>query len=126
MPNHAETDNFTGSQYTLRKFLKHTMPHYGMDINSVFSTTDYDTYKDYMINTQESGSVEFDKDGRKNIVWVAGYQNGITYINGVPALPNDAVKVVLPDDINKIHCYPTSSFAMSLQTCNDCGKSIFS
>ncbi|HAQ71563.1 MAG TPA: hypothetical protein DCR48_11370 [Flavobacteriales bacterium] len=72
--------NYTGSIVQLDKFIKHTMPTASYKINSVFQTNDYDQFKNYMVNSICSGSVEIDNLGRMNIVWVAGEKTGTTYL----------------------------------------------
>jgi len=70
--------NYTGSIVQLDKFIKHTMPTASYKINSVFQTNDYDQFKNYMVNSICSGSVEIDNLGRMNIVWVAGEKTNLT------------------------------------------------
>jgi hypothetical protein len=48
------------------------MPSTTYKINSIFNTNDYDKFKNYIIDTIHSGSVEIDSCGRMNIVWIAG------------------------------------------------------
>jgi len=126
LPSHSEREDFTGSYTTLSKFIKHTSPYAGSGTNSIFEIPDYDSVKDFIVDTQASGSVEFDQLGRKNIVWLAGSRTGFTFKNGGVVIPNDAVKVVCSDDIATIHGYPTSSFAMASHSCNRCGKFVIS
>ena len=116
--------NFTGSVVTLQKFFKHTVPPSGPGIISIFEQPDYQTYKDYIVNTYASGSVERDDWGRVNIVWCAGRQTGFTYVNGVLQSPTDGVKLVLHTDPARIHAYPTGSVGFASQVCANCGRPI--
>jgi len=118
--------NLTGSVVTLQKFYKHTVTPSSGSIISVFDQPNYENYKNYIINTAASGSVERDDQGRINIVWSAGHQTGYTYDNGVLQGPADGVKLVLHTDSDKIHAYPTGSVGFINRLCAKCGKSIIS
>lgn len=116
--------NLTGSVVTLQKFYKHTVPSSAPGIISTFEQPDYQTYKDYIVNSSASGSVERDDRGRVNIVWCAGRQTGFTYINGVLQSPTDGVKLVLHTDRARMHAYPTGSVGFAFQVCANCGRPI--
>lgn len=116
--------NYTGSVYQLNKFIKHTLPTQYYDINSIFDDKSYSAYEDYIVNTRALGSVETDELNRHNIVYCAGKDIGLTIISGSIQIPNDAVKVVLYQNDNKIHCYPTGSVGFLNEVCFDCGKNI--
>lgn len=116
--------NLTGSSYLLSKFYKHTLPPISNNLISVFDSSDYNDYRDYVLNTSASGSVEIDSKNRMNVVWVAGKHTGFTFQNGIPQIPNDSVKVVLHSDENKIHAYPTGSIDFSSAKCINCGRDI--
>jgi len=76
------TNDFTGSigSYLHNKFSKHTtIPIPGIGIVSIFNSSDYDTYKEYILDTSNSGSVEIDDQNRVNVVWVAHKQIGQTF-----------------------------------------------
>ena len=113
--------NYTGSLVQIDKFIKHTMPSTTYKINSIFNTNDYAKFKNYIINTIHSGSVEIDSNGRINIVWIAGEKTGATYINGSFLTDNNSVKVVKSWDCNEIHSFPTSSADLELKKCSNCG-----
>ncbi len=123
LPTNTEL-NYTGSLVQLDKFIKHTMPTASYKINSVFQTNDYDQFKNYMVNSICSGSVEIDNLGRMNIVWVAGEKTGATYLNGSFLTDNNSVKVVKSWDCNEIHGYPTSSADLELKICSNCGGKV--
>lgn len=116
--------NLTGSSYQLSKFYRHTLPPNTNDLISIFDSSDYNDYREYVLNTAASGSVEIDSKNRMNVVWVAGKHTGFTFQNGVSKIPNDAVKVVLHTDENKIHAYPTGSIGFSIAQCIICGRDI--
>jgi hypothetical protein len=116
--------NLTGSINTLKKYFKHTVPPASGSVISVFDQPDYDAYKDYVVTTLASGSVEVDSSGRYNILWVAGKQTGFTFINGVAQGPTDAVKVVLHTNPESIHAFPTGSVEFISATCARCGNPI--
>ena len=117
------TQNLTGSQYQLDKYIKHTAPTGTYGLNSVFDVGDYPSYRDYVIHTQASGSVEVDGGGRVNVLWCAGKATGLTFTNGVPVSPTDAVKVVLHNG-PKVHAFPTGSMVFGSATCSNCGAAI--
>lgn len=116
--------NLTGSVYSLRKYFKHTVPPASERVISVFDEPDYDTYKNYVVTTLASGSVEIDSYGRVNVLWIAGKTTGFTFINGVLQGPTDAVKVVLHTDPESIHAFPTGSVEFVAETCPECGNPI--
>lgn len=120
--------DFTGSvgSYLFSKFLKHTtLPVIGSSIVSVFdNATNYDIYKDYLIDTANSGSVEIDEKNRINLIWFANKQTGQTFKNGKFNYLTNGVKLVLHNDIEKIHPFPTSSHGFLNEFCNSCGKPI--
>lgn len=116
--------NYTGSIVQLAKFIKHTMPTASHKINSVIQSNDYNQFKNYMVNSICSGSVEIDNQGRMNIVWVAGEKTGATYLNGSFLTDNNSVKVVKSWDCNEIHGYPTSSSDLELKIYSNCGGNV--
>ena len=111
-----------GSSYQLEKFIKHTTPDPTYQINSVFNNSSTEIYQKYIVSASCSGSVEIDDYGRKNTIWVAGKEIGVLHINGNPVLPQDAVKVVLSTDPNKIHGYSVNSTDFHTKTCIECGE----
>lgn len=118
----ASPADLTGTQYQLEKYVKHTMPSGSYPIISVFSDPTFQTYRDYVVNTSASGCLEIDDRGRKNLVWVAGSTVGITIQNGSAIVPNDAVKVVYPEDGKRMHAFPTASSDIQTRTCKVCGR----
>jgi len=116
--------NVTGSVYTLQEYHKHTLPPSSPKLISIFDKPDYDNYKNYIVDTSASGSVERDDQGRINIVWAAGHQTGFTYLNGNLLGPTDGVKLVLHTSTGSIHAYPTGSVGLISRLCANCGKSI--
>lgn len=117
--------NLSGSDYQLDKFLKHTAPSTVYPgVNSIFDNPTYDSYKDFIVTTLASGSVQIDDYGRTNMVWYAGSGIGATYEDGAFTTHTDSVKVVLHDDELKIHAFPTASNVLESKTCLSCGKEI--
>lgn len=115
--------NFTGSSYQLDKFLKHTLPSESTGYNTVFNSKEYDDYKYGVINTMASGSVEI-LNGKKNIVMAVGKTIGVAYQHGQIQYPVDAFKLVLYEDENKMHLYPSGSAGFVNTNCEKCGKPI--
>lgn len=116
--------NFTGSSYQLDKFLKHTVPNNQTGLLSVFDSGCYDQYKNHIVNTMASGSTEIDDSNRKNIVWFAGSNKGLSFRDGTLEMATDSVKVVLYDNDYKIHAFPTSSNDIQQMKCEECGNDI--
>lgn len=120
-------NNFSGSvgSYLFGKFIKHTQANqYTNGIVSIFDRSDYDNYKNYIIDSYSSGSVEVDARNRVNIIWFANKPTGYTLNNGQTSHINDGVKLVLHNDANKIHAYPTGSFGFLHGNCSNCGQPV--
>jgi len=122
--NSVDNLNLTGSSYQLSKFIKHTVQNTQNGLLSVFDSGSYNHYKDYIVNNMVSGSVEIDSKSRTNVIWFAGKNTGVSYLNGNVISSPDTVKVVLSHDNEKIHAYPTSSNDIKQETCENCGKMI--
>jgi hypothetical protein len=116
--------DLTGTQYQLAKFIKHTIPTGNYPVNSIFNDRTIQAYHGYIVNTSASGCLEVDDMGRKNMVWVAGKTVGGTIQHNLAVTPNDAVKVVLPENASALHAFPTASSSLRVQTCRACGKQI--
>ncbi len=123
-PIDAAMQNLTGSHYLLEKFVKHTAPLQYNGMVSVFFSQDYSNYKDYTISGSLSGSLQIDDWNRKNLIWYAGRDIGITYENGVYKLPNDAVKVVLSEDPLRIHPFSINYELQYAERCLICGRDL--
>jgi len=120
----ASTGGFLQSSYQLQKFMKHTIPSTGYDVASVFNDPSTQTYANYIVNTFASGCVEIDDRNRRNIIWVAGKTVGMKFEKGDPVLPEDAVKLVLSTDPQRVHAYPVSSTTLSTGFCSKCDGAI--
>jgi len=116
--------NLSGTTYKLEKFLKHTAPATAYPgINSVFHDPSYESYKNYIVTTQASGTAQIDDRGRTNMVWYAGSGIGAIYEDGEFRISANAVKLVLPNDDYKVHAYPiTLSTLLESTKCELCGK----
>jgi len=115
---------FTGTQYQLDKYIKHTAPTSINNFNTIFAGPASSTYQTYIVNTISSGHVQIDDHGRTNVVWVASAQTGITYNNNRFVGPTDTVKVVFHDESNKIHGFPIHSSELGVAKCILCGRPI--
>ena len=123
-PTSMDHINFTGSTYKLDKFMKHTLPPSLAGTISVYSDPTYNNYMNYIINTAASGSTMIDQYGRKNLIWYAAEDIGITFQDSIPQATTDVVKVVLSDDDDKIHSFPINSSELVTKCCKRCGRSI--
>ena len=122
--NSVDNLNLTGSDFQLSKYLKHTIPNTQNGLLSTFDSGSYAHYRSYVVNTMASGSVEIDHNNNTNVVWYAGKETGVSYLNGNVISSPDTVKVVLSHDDEKIHAYPTCSNDIKQETCENCGEMI--
>ena len=90
-------------------------------INSVFDDPSYSNYRNYTINGSLSGCLEIDGGRRKNLLWYAGEQVGLTY-SGAFVIPSSGVKIVFHDDDTKIHPFPFNP--PQVKVCKSCGALI--
>jgi hypothetical protein len=118
--------NFTGSAYQIDKFIKHTIHQKKKGVVSIFAEPHYENYKKYILDTAASGSVEILDNGKINYVFYAGEKTGFNFKNGNFEHPTNSIKVVLPNDLSKIHAYPTSSYVAIICNCEKCGKPVLS
>ena len=118
------TSNTLGSTYQLDKFMKHTIPSTGYDLNSVFTDPSTTAYQKYIVSASCSGSYEVDDMGRTNILWVANRHIGAQLDHGNFVLPEDSIKMVLYSDPQRIHAYSVSSTGFSTGKCKVCDKPI--
>ena len=120
----AYTSQPLGTTYQLAKFIKHTVPDPGLPIQSVFESNSTQKYATYIVEASLSGSVEFDNKGRKNIIWAAGEPTGFQFKDGSLMRPQDAVKVVLSTETQRIHAFPQNSTTFTSGRCFKCGGPI--
>ena len=112
------------STYQLDKYLKHTQPSTGVNIQGVFADPSTAAYQNYAVSASLSGSVVRQDDGKLRYSWVAGRHTGWTYVNGQVVRPTDAVRFVCVDEPGKEHPFPISSTAFTSGSCDDCGSNI--
>lgn len=117
----AEHTTLTGTYYQLVKYMKHTLPADSYRYVSVFDNPDYENYRDFVVTGTISGMLEVDDYGRKNLIWYAGRRTGALYINGEYIMPANGVKIVFPEDEQKIHAYPVTSSSGTIHSCAFCG-----
>jgi hypothetical protein len=119
-----DTINFTGSGYLLGKFYKHTQLTIGSGPISVYASSDYDDYRNCLLISINSGSVDITNGVAVSAVWNAYQFLGDTSINGVYSHQCLENKVVKLDVLSKTHGYCTNSFSSTPSVCVDCGKQI--
>jgi hypothetical protein len=124
--NPVNPENFAGTPYQLEKFIKHTAPTDSYPVVSIFDDSDYESYRTYIVNTSGSGCLMIDDQGRSNLIWVAGYQVGVTFKGDKPILPDDAIKVVFHNNEWKIHAFPIISDPIITKRCANCGRLVIS
>jgi hypothetical protein len=115
------TGKIVGSSYQLDKYVKHTVPDEGFEIQSIFETSSTRAYAEFLVDALAAGSVEIDDAGSTNVVWAAGRLTGFLFRNGCLIQPQDAVKVVLSSNASKVHAYPANSTNFVGVTCSQCG-----
>ena len=122
----ASPVSLTGTEYLLGKFIKHTAPSSiaSDSIHSVFTDPTYKTYEGYVVNTAASGFLEIDNNKKKNLIWFAGSRIGVQYRNGKFDAPADGVKLVLPENENKIHAFSLPASPLQSVSCASCGRAI--
>lgn len=111
------------SGYLLEKFIKHTIETSGHPINSVFNDPRWGVYQNYIVAGAASGALEIDDLGRKNLVFFAGRETGLTYANNAFAMSSSGVKVICSEDEAKIHAYPYA-IGLGVQRCATCGRPV--
>jgi hypothetical protein len=107
----------------LEKFIKHTAPTGVYSINSVFNDSKWETYQNYIVAGAASGCLEIDDRGRKNLLFFAGKETGLTYQSGGFMISCSGVIVVCCEDAARIHAFPNSMSAES-HTCVICGRRV--
>lgn len=118
--------NFTGSEYLLDKFLKHILPVECNDKISIFNDKNYKQYKEYIVNANLSGSIEVLDNNNVNILLIVENEIGQLYLDGTKApIIQDTIKVVLSNNLLRIHAFPTSSNELKNYSCENCQKNIF-
>lgn len=120
----VHTGSLTETDYQLAKYMKHTVPDSKYAVQSVFTSGTTEKYRDYIVSSALSGSVEIDDRGRTSIIWAAGKEIGFKYQDGVLQHPEDVVKVVLSTDSGKVHAYSQSSTQFASASCSDCSGSV--
>ncbi len=127
--------NLSGSfsgDYLEKKYYKYVLNIGTYTVNSIFTHNDCDTnstisykeYENYCLLTSVSGSLEIDDHFRYNLLFYAINPIGVLTVSGIPISSLDCVKLVLFQQNNKIHAYPTSSTDIISQQCAYCGNLI--
>jgi hypothetical protein len=119
-----QTGSLTNTSYQLGKYIKHTNPDPKYNVQSVFNSSSTQAYRDYIVSSSLSGSVEIDDQGRRSVIWGAGKEIGFRYENGALKHPEDVVKVVLSTHSGSIHAYSQSSTQFGTARCVDCGDPV--
>ena len=119
IPGYSNLNLVGMNSYQVEKFLKHTILSTSED-KSVFSDPATSTYLSYMIDARLAGSVEIQRDGKRNLILAAGQPVGFYMSAGRIIRPEHMVKVVYSTDLNKIHAYPESSTAFETSKCITC------
>jgi len=125
-PGDPSAINLTGSAYTLRKFIEHTVAASGANktINSIYADPTYDAYRNYYISASLSGSVEVQPDGKKNLVWHAHQSLGPAFKTGSFKFHGETVKVVYAENTGKLHHFHVNAHDYATQICAACGCAV--
>jgi hypothetical protein len=119
--NLAFSANMTGTPYQQEKYTKHIDPTSASGI-SVYDDSSYSAYYGNTMSALASGFLEVDNYGRTNRVWDAGHVVGKTYGPSAGPRIDNAIKVVFPYDLEKIHHFSTS-LTLGL-VCSGCGQGL--
>jgi hypothetical protein len=117
-------DKLIRSSYQAEKYLKHTVINPKEKLQSLFSDPSTAVYADYIVDGIYSGSVEVDDHKRPNIILPVGSRVGFRYEYGNLIKPQDAVKVVLYHNDDKIHAFPENSTSFKSCACERCGQPV--
>ena len=81
-----------------------------------------------VIGAQFSGCLKIDYRGRFNIINWLGKEIGCNYdpINGNVLYPESGVRIVLHNNVDKIHAFTCNPTGMLYNSCNSCGCSLLS
>lgn len=104
-----------------KKFIKHTAPIRIYAVNSVFNDPNWATYQNCLFAGVASGCLQIDDNGRKNLLFFAGHETGVTFQSGVPTIPCSGVIVVCSEISGSIHAFPDATPAES-QRCALCRR----
>jgi hypothetical protein len=120
------TSNPFGSTQQLDKFVKHCDPDSprAHEHVSIFNSTSASDYAGWLVKAGESGAVEFDAQGRRNIIVIASAPTGMTYRQGVPIKVTDSVKVVLSSNPLAVHAFPIDAANLVTRPCTRCNESV--
>lgn len=123
-PSSLSLTGSTTASYQFGKFVKHTIFKWTGFV-SIFINPTYAKYKDHVVSGSLSGFLEIDDKNRKNMIYYVGSDIGFTFNNGSLILPNDATKIVYPENPFKIHAFPISITTVFNNKCENCGRYIF-
>lgn len=118
--------SLTSGSYMVGKYMKHTAPspNPAYKKRSIFNDPTYQAYETYIVNTAASGFLELDDAGHKNVIWLAGSTIGVYYESGSYIAPTDGVKLVFPENDQKLHAFSISSSTNKVVLCSVCGRPI--
>lgn len=114
--------NLTGTSYQLEKYMKHTTPPTQRGLITILDNPDYENYRGYIVTGTISGMLEIDDRNRKNFIWYGGYQTGFKYIDSDYIAPVSGIKIVHPEDEQRIHAFPVKGISGLIYNCTICGK----
>jgi hypothetical protein len=122
--NSAYLTDITGTPYQDDKLKKYTQQPTGYPIHpiSIYNDPSPNNISGLMWSAFAFGCCEIDDQGRENLVWDAGKQVGTTRQSGVPDRMDNSVKIVLPNDPQKQHAFPTASTLIQSGYCLICGQ----
>ena len=119
----VDPSTFGDPDYQLEKFVKHTAPTGVYPLNSIFHDPTWTSYKNYMVTTSASGCLEVDDNNRKNLIYFAGEETGLKYINGVFTALCSGVKLVCSENVGRVHGFPID-FHPESKNCALCGRCV--
>jgi hypothetical protein len=118
------TEDVLGTTYQMKKFIKHTVPSTKYDLVSIFNDPSTQRYQDYIVEGFASGCYEINDHGRGSITLIAAPSAGARYRSGIFELPENAVRIVLSSNPQRLHTFPVSSTTLPAGFCAECGEPI--
>ena len=96
-------DSFTGTEYQLERYIKHSVPNSSEPYLTVFKAPSTAAYSGYIVAAAASGYVEIDDWNRQNLVVFASATTGFAFASGRFEGITNGVKVVVAHNPARVH-----------------------
>src|SRR5262245_15034741 len=108
---------FTGTEYQLEKYLKHSVPDAAESYVTVFKAPSTAAYSGYIVAAAASGYLEVDDHNRHNVVVFASATTGFAFASGRFEGITNGVKVVVGHDPTRVHAFPFNTSVVAGRSC---------